>query len=73
MAQMDRVLSHLKEKGTLQPLEAWRDLGVYRLSAVIYDLRQEGHKIETKRVEVVNRFGEPALIAEYSLEIENVA
>lgn len=73
MAQMDRVLSHLKEKGTLQPLEAWRDLGIYRLSAVIYDLRQQGHKIGTKRVEVVNRFGEPALIAEYSLEIENVA
>lgn len=72
MAQTDRVLSHLKEKGSLQPLEAWRDLGIYRLSAVIYDLRQEGHKIETKRVEVVNRFGEAALIAEYSLEIENV-
>lgn len=72
MAQTDRVLSHLKEKGSLQPLEAWRDLGIYRLSAVIYDLRQEGHKIETKRVEVVNRFGEAALIAEYSLEVENV-
>lgn len=73
MAQMDRVLSHLKEKGTLQPLEAWRDLGIYRLSAVIYDLRKEGHKISTKRVEVVNCFGEVALIAEYSLEVENVA
>lgn len=67
MSQLDRVLSHLKTKGTIQPLEAWRDLGIYRLSAVIYDLRQEGHKINTKRVEVVNRFGEPALIAEYEL------
>jgi hypothetical protein len=73
MSQMDRVLSHLKSKGTIQPLEAWRDLGIYRLSAVIYDLRKEGHKISTKRVEVVNRFGEAALIAEYSLEVENVA
>ena len=72
MAQTDRVLSHLKEKGSLQPLEAWRDLGIYRLSAVIYDLRQDGHKIETKRVEVVNRFGEAAFIAEYSLEVANV-
>ena len=73
MAQMDRVLSHLKTKGTIQPLEAWRDLGIYRLSAVIYDLRQEGHKIDTKRIEVVNRFGEPLLIAEYSLELEQCA
>jgi hypothetical protein len=72
MSQIDRVLSHLKEKGKIQPLEAWRDLGIYRLSAVIYELRQEGHKIATKRVEVVNRFGESAFIAEYSLEIENV-
>jgi hypothetical protein len=70
MAQMERVLSHLKTKGTIQPLEAWRDLGIYRLSAVIFDLRQEGHKIDTKRIEMVNRFGEPALIAEYSLEVE---
>jgi hypothetical protein len=73
MAQMERVLSHLKTKRTIQPLEAWRDLGIYRLSAVIYDLRQEGHKIDTRRVEVVNRFGEPALIAEYSLELENAS
>jgi hypothetical protein len=72
MSQMDRVLSHLKSYGSIQPLGAWRDLGIYRLSAVIYDLRQEGHKITTRRVEVVNRFGEPALIAEYSLEVENV-
>jgi hypothetical protein len=72
MSQIDRVLSHLKSKGKIQPLEAWRDLGIYRLSAVIYELRQEGHKIATKRVEVVNRFGESAFIAEYSLEIENV-
>jgi hypothetical protein len=72
MSQIDRVLSHLKSKGKIQPLEAWRDLGIYRLSAVIYELRQEGYKIATKRVEVVNRFGESAFIAEYSLEIENV-
>jgi hypothetical protein len=73
MSQVDRVLSHLKSYGTIQPLEAWRDLGIYRLSAVIYDLRKEGHKIATKRVEVVNRFGETALIAQYSLEVENAA
>lgn len=73
MSQLARVLSHLKQKGTIQPLEAWRDLGIYRLGAVIYDLRQEGHKIDTKRVEVFNRFGERALIAEYSLELENAS
>ena len=72
MAQTDRVLSHLKEKGSLRPLEAWRDLGIYRLSAVIYDLRQEGHKITTQRMSVTNRFGEEAHIAKYVMEIANV-
>lgn len=72
MAQIERVLAHLKSKGTLQPLEAWRDLGIYRLSAVIYDLRQEGYEIATKRLEVTNRFGETAHIAQYVLEAEDV-
>ncbi len=70
MSQLDRVLSHLKENKTISPLQAWRDLGIYRLSAVIFKLRQEGHKIETNLVEVVNRWGESAFIAEYSLEPE---
>lgn len=67
MAQYDRVLEHLQTKGTLQPMSAWRELGVYRLAARINDLRKLGHKINTKKVEVVNRWGEASHIAEYSL------
>ena len=73
MAQTERLLAHLKRKGTILPLEAWRDLGIYRLSAVIYDLRQEGHKISTKRLAITNRFGETAQIAQYILEAENAS
>ena len=73
MAQIDRVLSHLKTNGSIQPLEALRDLGIYRLSAVIYDLRQEGHKIKTERLSVTNRFGEEALIAKYVMELESAS
>lgn len=73
MSQLDRVLSHLKENKTISPLQAWRDLGIYRLSAVIFKLRQEGHKIETNLVEVVNRWGESAFIAEYSLKVKDAS
>jgi hypothetical protein len=53
-------------------MTAWNDLGIYRLASRINDLRKAGHKIKTRKVEVVNRWGEAAYIAEYSLEVENV-
>lgn len=73
MAQTDRILAHLKSEGTLRPFEAWRELGIYRLASRINDLRKAGHKIKTKKIEVVNRWGETAYIAEYSLETENAS
>lgn len=70
MTQNQRVYDHLLSIGPLQPFVAWRELGVYRLASRINDLRKLGHKITTKKVEVVNRWGEASYIAEYSLELE---
>jgi len=73
MTQNERIYDHLLSVGPIQPFAAWRDLGVYRLASRINDLRKLGHKIETKKVEVVNRWGESSYIAEYSLEVESCA
>ena len=73
MSQNDRILDHLKTVGPLQPFVAWRELGVYRLASRINDLRKAGHKIKTKKVEVVNPWGESSYIAEYSLVLEDAA
>jgi hypothetical protein len=54
-------------------MTAWSELGIYRLASRINDLRKAGHKIKTKKVEVVNRWGESSYIAEYSLELESAA
>jgi hypothetical protein len=54
-------------------MTALNDLGIYRLASRINDLRNDGHKIKTKKVEVVNRWGESTYIAEYSLELESAA
>jgi hypothetical protein len=70
MTQNERIYDHLLAVGPIQPFAAWRDLGVYRLASRINDLRKLGHKIETKKVDVVNRWGESSYIAEYSLEVE---
>jgi hypothetical protein len=54
-------------------MTALNDLGIYRLASRINDLRKAGHKIKTKKIEVVNRWGESSYIAEYSLELEDAA
>ena len=45
--QNDLILEHLKEHGTINPLQALELYGSFRLSARILDLRQDGHNIET--------------------------
>ena len=34
--QEDRVLTHILDNGSIDPLESWLECGVYRLSAVIH-------------------------------------
>ena len=64
--QCMRVLQYIDENGSITPLDALRELGVMRLSAVIFELRRRGHDIITTMITVKNRFGEPARIACYS-------
>jgi hypothetical protein len=73
MSQNERLLLHLKNFGTIQPMLAWSQLGIYRLASRICDLRQAGHNIEKRMVIVTNRWGEEVRVAEYRLEVENAA
>jgi hypothetical protein len=73
MNQNERVFDHLLTVGPIRPMTALNDLGIYRLASRSNDLRKAGHKIKTKKVEVVNRWGESSYIAEYSLELEDAA
>jgi hypothetical protein len=69
MTQKERVLWWLKNEGELTPAEAERQLGIGRLAARIYDLRQDGHSIETDERPVSTRFGD-STVAHYSLDTE---
>jgi hypothetical protein len=62
-----RVLRYIRDYGSISSMEAFRDLGITRLSAVIYNLKAEGHKIQTQQEGVVNRYGEKVYFARYSL------
>jgi hypothetical protein len=65
MNQEERLEHYLIENRAVNPLEAWVELGIYRLSAVIYTLKKKGMKIETVRIGVFNKFGESCNVAEY--------
>lgn len=45
--QAAAVLAYLKQRGAIDPMTALSALGIYRLAARIWDLRQAGEEIET--------------------------
>ena len=51
-------------RGNINPLQAWSELGIYRLAAAVHALRKV-HDIKTTLKECTNRFGEPCRFAEY--------
>lgn len=66
MSQCDRLLNRLK-RGPITPMEAWSELGIYRLGARVFDLKASGHEIDRELVPVSNRFGEECRVAQYRL------
>ena len=65
--QEQRVLDYIKRHNSINPLQSWTDCGVYRLSAVIFNLKNKGYEIESNRRVALNRFDEEVRFAEYSL------
>jgi hypothetical protein len=52
--QARRILRHLEKKKSITPLEALGVYGVYRLAAVIYDIKKAGFDITTTLHQDVN-------------------
>lgn len=65
--QNELVLEYLQAYGSITSLQAFNDLGVTRISARIYDLRNMGHRIESDFVNVPRRNGEQASVKKYRL------
>lgn len=70
MTQNQQILEHLQSGRTITQLDALNKYGCMRLSGRIFELRQRGYKIRTKTIAVRTRDGEPAYVAEYSMEVE---
>lgn len=68
ITQEDRVLKYLQthKRGITQD-QATKVLGVSRLGARIFDLKEAGHIIDTDFITVKNRYGESCRVAQYHL------
>jgi hypothetical protein len=61
------VLGYLKEFGSISQLDAFRDLGIMRLGARIWELKDKGYDIKTEMRTAKNRYNKLTTFAVYSL------
>lgn len=62
----ERVLKYMLDFGSITHNDAYVDLGVARLAAVICNLRKDGYKIKTVDEHGTNRYGDKVTYARYS-------
>ena len=72
MTQRTRVLMYMREYGSITSVEAFRGLGITRLSGVIFDLRKD-HAIGSTTENSRNRYGEKTSYSRYYLADEKRA
>ena len=66
VSQKKMVLDYISEFGSITPLDTFKDLGVTRLAAVIFELKEDGHDIHTERERGKNRYGQTVRYVRYS-------
>lgn len=66
VSQKKMVLDYIRGFGSITPLDAFKDLGVTRLAAVIFKLKEDGHDIHTELEHSKNRYGQATRYARYS-------
>lgn len=67
----DRVLQYIRDFGSITSYEAFRELGVTRLSAVIFSLKKLGYEFKTENEHSKNRYGDKVVFSRYYLVEEN--
>ena len=65
------ILKHLKVKGSITSIEAFKLYGATRLSAIIFTLRKRGYDITTHDEVCVDRYGHECNFARYVLHEDN--
>ena len=72
ITRKERCLEAMKGYGSITPFYAVNNLGDFRLSATIFQLKKDGHEISMVREKGVNKFGDKITYAKYTLVKEAV-
>jgi hypothetical protein len=68
MTQVEMVLKHMQDTGSITTWQAIKEYGCTRLSGKIYLLKKKGYKIGKETISFTNRYGTKGTYAEYRLE-----
>lgn len=66
-SQIEAVLEFLQTGESLNLMQSWEFFGIYRLAAVIDNIKEQGFEIFKRNTLVENNLGELTYVAEYSL------
>lgn len=53
MTQAEKILSYMREHGSITARDAMLDLDIYRLAARVHDLRQDGYNVRSQEQRTV--------------------
>lgn len=67
MSQATDIILYIRDHGSITTKQAMEDLGCYRLSGRIYDIKKCGIPVEKTMVDVLNRKGETCRVARYTI------
>lgn len=66
-SQCEKIIAYMQKHGGITQLDAYLDIGCWRLASRINDLKKQGYAISREMVKVKNRYGESVPVAKYSL------
>lgn len=68
MTQVERIIRHMEDHGSITSLDAMTEYGIMRLASRINDLKAMGFNVKRVMESAKNRYGEPVSYARYYLE-----
>lgn len=66
MTQKEAVLAYMRDNGAITSRDAFVELGVSRLAAVISQIKKDGIEVESENKRVKTRYGE-TIVSRYTL------
>ena len=69
MTQSEQIVRFMQDNGSITPMDAVNELGIYRLAARIHDLTKAGLSIASQTESTKNRYGKSVHYSRYWLDI----